>query len=238
MTSKSATITEGDRLAPVHPGEVLREEFLTPMGLSAAALARRIGVPGNRVSEIAAGRRAVTGDTRAAAGGGVRGPAPEFWMNLQSRWELDGGGCRGGRGLGADAGGVRLSPASRALVHFAWAGNAQWRRERGGARPSRAGAALCGGASGPPGSWGSEPSRKRSSGPFQARTGEARAWGGRAGERRCDAPSRGDGFAADANSALSVAASSERLARRRESGCEMAGEFQPGDQVQLRSGIG
>ena len=62
MTSRSAT-TEARRLAPVHPGEVLAEEFLRPFGLSASALARRIGVPGNRVSEIAAGRRAVTGDT-------------------------------------------------------------------------------------------------------------------------------------------------------------------------------
>ncbi len=87
MRSKSATITEGGRLAPVHPGEVLREEFLGPMGLSAAGLARRIGVPGNRVSEIAAGRRAVTGDTalRLAA---AFGTTPEFWMNLQSRWEI------------------------------------------------------------------------------------------------------------------------------------------------------
>ena len=58
MTSRSAIIIE-----PVHPGEVLAEEFLKPMGLSASALARRIGVPGNRISEIAAGRRAVTGDT-------------------------------------------------------------------------------------------------------------------------------------------------------------------------------
>jgi antitoxin HigA-1 len=51
-------------------------------------LARRIGLPGNRVSEVAAGRRAVTGDTalRLAA---AFGTSPEFWMNLQSRWELE-----------------------------------------------------------------------------------------------------------------------------------------------------
>jgi addiction module HigA family antidote len=55
MTSKSSITTE--LLAPVHPGEVLSEEFLAPMGLSANALARRIGVPGNRVSMIVAGKR-------------------------------------------------------------------------------------------------------------------------------------------------------------------------------------
>jgi plasmid maintenance system killer protein len=59
MTSKSSTTTETgiDRLAPVHPGEVLSQEFLEPLGLSANALARRIGVPGNRVSMIVAGKR-------------------------------------------------------------------------------------------------------------------------------------------------------------------------------------
>ena len=85
--SGSATITD-DLLAPVHPGEVLAEEFLAPHGLSAAALARRIGVPANRVSEIAAGRRSVTGDTalRLAA---AFGTTAEFWMNLQKAWELE-----------------------------------------------------------------------------------------------------------------------------------------------------
>ncbi len=85
MTSKSSTIT---RLAPVHPGEVLAEEFLRPLDLSANALARRIGVPGNRVSMIVAGKRGVSGDTalRLAA---AFGNTPEFWMNLQKGWELD-----------------------------------------------------------------------------------------------------------------------------------------------------
>ena len=75
-------------MPPVHPGEVLAEEFLRPLGLSANALARRIGVPGNRVSEIAAGRRAVSGDTalRLAA---AFGTTAEFWMTLQMSYELD-----------------------------------------------------------------------------------------------------------------------------------------------------
>jgi len=87
MTLKSATITS-DRIAPVHPGEVLAEEFLTPMGLSANALARRIGVPGNRVSMIVAGKRAVSGNTalRLAA---AFGTTAEFWMNLQKGFELE-----------------------------------------------------------------------------------------------------------------------------------------------------
>lgn len=82
MTLKSVTIID-----PVHPGEVLGEEFLAPLGLSASALARRLGVPANRVSEIVAGRRSVTGDTalRLAA---ALGTSAEFWMNLQKSWEL------------------------------------------------------------------------------------------------------------------------------------------------------
>ena len=82
MMSKSAITID-----PVHPGEILSEEFLVPMGLSAAALARKIDVPANRISEICAGRRAVTGDTalRLAA---AFGTSAEFWMNLQKAWEL------------------------------------------------------------------------------------------------------------------------------------------------------
>ena len=85
QTLNSSTTTEA--LEPIHPGEVLAEEFLAPKGLSAAALARHIGVPANRVSEIVAGRRAITGDTalRLAA---AFGTTPEFWMGLQMRWEL------------------------------------------------------------------------------------------------------------------------------------------------------
>ncbi|WP_309665569.1 HigA family addiction module antitoxin [Tabrizicola sp.] len=75
------------KIDPVHPGEILGEEFLVPLGMSAAALARGIGVPANRVSEIVAGRRSVTGDTalRLAA---AFGTTAEFWMNLQKGWEL------------------------------------------------------------------------------------------------------------------------------------------------------
>ena len=91
MTSRSATTidqdADADRLPPVHPGEVLSEEFLIPLGLSARALAERIGVPPNRVSTIAAGKRGITGDTALRLADAF-GTTPEFWMNLQKNWEL------------------------------------------------------------------------------------------------------------------------------------------------------
>jgi addiction module HigA family antidote len=71
----------------VHPGEVLTEEFLRPLGLSASALARRVGVarePGQRDRGGAAGGEQRHGAPLAAA----FGTSPEFWMNLQSSWEL------------------------------------------------------------------------------------------------------------------------------------------------------
>lgn len=82
MTLKSSITID-----PVHPGEVLGEEFLKPLGLSSSALAKKIGVPANRITEIVAGRRSITGDTalRLAA---AFGTTPEFWMNLQKSWEL------------------------------------------------------------------------------------------------------------------------------------------------------
>ena len=80
MTLKSAITID-----PVHPGEVLGEEFLTPLGLSASALARQFGVPANRVTEIVAGRRAVTGDTALRLSAAL-GKTAEFWMNLQKGW--------------------------------------------------------------------------------------------------------------------------------------------------------
>ncbi|MFM2043725.1 MAG: hypothetical protein RLY86_2301 [Pseudomonadota bacterium] len=61
--SKSLTTTDRDLLPNPHPGEILQEEFLVPMGLSQNALARAIGVPPRRINEIVLGRRAVTADT-------------------------------------------------------------------------------------------------------------------------------------------------------------------------------
>lgn len=86
--SRSATTTDDDRLAPIHPGEILLEEFMAPHGLSARALARRIGVPANRISAIVKGARGITGDTALRLSRAF-GTSPGFWMNLQKTWELE-----------------------------------------------------------------------------------------------------------------------------------------------------
>jgi addiction module HigA family antidote len=72
----------------IHPGEILKEEFLIPFGLSANRLAKAIGVPTNRTTEIVNGRRGITGETALLLGDAF-GTTPEFWLNLQSRYELD-----------------------------------------------------------------------------------------------------------------------------------------------------
>lgn len=76
------------RLAPVHPGEVLRDEFLTPMALSVYRLARELKVSRPRLNDIVLGRRSVTVDT-ALRLGRYFGTTPEFWINLQTRYDLD-----------------------------------------------------------------------------------------------------------------------------------------------------
>lgn len=70
-----------------HPGEVLLEEYLKPLGLSANELARALGVPGNRISDIVRRRRDVTADT-AIRLGRYFSVDPRFWINLQSAYDL------------------------------------------------------------------------------------------------------------------------------------------------------
>jgi addiction module HigA family antidote len=72
---------------PVHPGEVLLEEFLRPLGISQYRLAKAISVPQRRISEIARGKRSVTADT-ALRLGRYFGMEAQFWLNLQSRCDL------------------------------------------------------------------------------------------------------------------------------------------------------
>ncbi|MFO1036954.1 MAG: HigA family addiction module antitoxin [Geminicoccaceae bacterium] len=72
---------------PIHPGEILKDE-LDEIGISAAELARQIEVPANRISQILAGRRAVTADTALRLGRWL-GTSAEMWMNLQKTYELD-----------------------------------------------------------------------------------------------------------------------------------------------------
>mgnify|MGYP001578388753 CR=1 FL=1 len=74
-------------LDPIHPGEILYEEFMKPLGVSINALAREIAVPPNRVSEIVGGKRAITADT-ALRLGKYFGVSPELWLNLQVDHDL------------------------------------------------------------------------------------------------------------------------------------------------------
>lgn len=76
------------QLDPVHPGEILLEEFLKPMNLSQNRLARDLGVPPRRVNEIVLGKRRVTADT-ALRLGRYFDMSPEFWLGLQMDYELD-----------------------------------------------------------------------------------------------------------------------------------------------------
>ena len=75
-------------LAPVHPGEVLKEEFMTPLGLSANKLAHAIRVPANRISAIVSGDRSVTADTALRLAKAF-GTTASFWLNLQTQYDLD-----------------------------------------------------------------------------------------------------------------------------------------------------
>ena len=75
------------RLAPIHPGEILLEEFLKPLQLSQNQLARDIDVPATRVNEVVNGQRPITIDT-AMRLGRYFGTAAEFWLNLQQRFDL------------------------------------------------------------------------------------------------------------------------------------------------------
>jgi antitoxin HigA-1 len=76
------------RLRPVHPGEVLLEEFLEPLGLSQYRLAKSISVPPRRINEIVHGTRAVTADT-ALRLARFFGTSDRFWLNLQAAHDLD-----------------------------------------------------------------------------------------------------------------------------------------------------
>ena len=77
-----------EKLAPIHPGEVLLEEFLKPMSLSQNQLALSIAVPARRINEIVLGKRGVTADT-ALRLGKYFDMSPQFWLGLQMDYELD-----------------------------------------------------------------------------------------------------------------------------------------------------
>lgn len=74
-------------MRPIHPGEVLREEFLGPLGLSAHALAQALRVPATRINDVVNERRGITADT-ALRLARYFGTTAEFWLNLQSAFDL------------------------------------------------------------------------------------------------------------------------------------------------------
>ena len=76
------------KLSPIHPGEILAEEFLKPMGISQYRLAKDISVPPRRINEIVHGKRAVTADT-ALRLSRYFGLSDRFWINLQARYDLE-----------------------------------------------------------------------------------------------------------------------------------------------------
>jgi antitoxin HigA-1 len=75
------------KLAPMHPGEVLREEFLVPLGLSPGALAKACGVPRTRIERIANEETAVTADTALRLGKAL-GTSAQLWLNLQNEFDM------------------------------------------------------------------------------------------------------------------------------------------------------
>jgi addiction module HigA family antidote len=89
IVGENTTMTRQKReIPPVHPGEILSEEFLKPLGLSMNQLALALRVPGNRINAIVAGQRAITADT-ALRLGRYFGTSPQFWINLQARYDLE-----------------------------------------------------------------------------------------------------------------------------------------------------
>ena len=89
MTSKSSITTKKPKYLPlITPGEILKEEFMEPLGLSANMLAIKLKVPANRISEIINGRRAISANT-ALRLSRYFGNSAEFWMNLQTNYDLD-----------------------------------------------------------------------------------------------------------------------------------------------------
>ena len=85
--SNSSTSTEDDLIEPIHPGEILMEDFIEDFGITQHRLAVSIGVPPRRINEIVHGKRGITADT-AIRLARFFGTSEEFWMNLQSHYAL------------------------------------------------------------------------------------------------------------------------------------------------------
>ncbi len=85
---EGAELEDGARMPPLHPGEMLREDFMKPLGLSSNALAIELRVPVTRISEIVRERRGITADT-ALRLARYFSMSPEFWMRLQMDFDLE-----------------------------------------------------------------------------------------------------------------------------------------------------
>jgi addiction module HigA family antidote len=90
-----------NRLPPIHPGEILREEFLAPLGMSAHELALALRVPATRINDIVNERRGITADT-ALRLSRYFGTTSRFWMNMQASYELEAAEDRMGRAVMRD----------------------------------------------------------------------------------------------------------------------------------------
>jgi addiction module HigA family antidote len=88
MTNRRGHASDDELFPPVHPGEILKEEFLVPYGLTQHQLALATGMPPQRVGQIVLGKRAITADT-ALRLARFFDTTPEFWLNLQAQYELD-----------------------------------------------------------------------------------------------------------------------------------------------------
>lgn len=81
-------MTDAPTMAPIHPGEILQVEYLEPLGVTQHRVAVAIGVPPRRINEIVHGKRGITADT-ALRLARYFGTSERFWLNLQSRYELE-----------------------------------------------------------------------------------------------------------------------------------------------------
>ena len=82
------TKNKNRKLAPIHPGEILREDYMKPLGLTAHGLAMALHVPATRIAEIVHERRAITADTAIRLGRYFK-TTPRFWLNLQTAYDLE-----------------------------------------------------------------------------------------------------------------------------------------------------
>ena len=88
MSRSPTTTIVDDKLPPLHPGEILREEFIIPLGLTAGRVARAIGVPRTRIERIVAEQTGISADT-AIRLGRLFGVNAQFWMNAQAAYDLE-----------------------------------------------------------------------------------------------------------------------------------------------------